>query len=288
MLHRHITRIMLCTALALSFPCMAMAEQGSSPVAPAMPEVMQNMGTGHSSVLDNGTAMAIGEETTIYHNGKRVKARIATDQHYGLVLPDGAGSFIVVPGAGKPKPNPSLVSAREIKLQVRELASQLLNGLAPNYAGYIALPTSFVMQDDFERSSSFGRFISEQMFYEFNQRGLGTREYRLNNKLGMREDGEFVLARNQGNKALSSKNLYLVGTYYNDSKAILVNARLVRSDGRVVRSGQVVMAVNDFTRKMLASSGRRMAESGLDILDFNTEARPPEALSNVDLGLDIH
>lgn len=180
------------------------------------------------------------------------------------------------------------VDARELKLKMRELAAQLVAGLDESYASYMALPTVFVMQDDFERTSSFGRFVSEQMLYEFNQRGLSTREYRISGSLRMSPEGEFILARGNGRYKLNPNTLYLVGTYYFDDYSVFVNARLIKSDGSLVRSGQLILKNNPLTRRMLASSGKKIPEGKLGVLDFNTQARPPKIVSPIDQGMDIH
>ena len=232
--------------------------------------------------FERGSAMKTGHPGQILHQGQAVPSQNMLRHDNGLLLPDGRGGLVVVPGAPVSAPNPNYVDARELKLKMRELAAQLIAGLDGSLSSYIALPTAFVTQDDFDRSSSLGRFIVEQMYYEFNQRGLPTREYRLDGKLTQREDGEFILVRNPGASNLDPRTLYLVGTYYTDNFSVFINARLIRSDGRVVRTGQLVMASTPLTRRMIAASGRKLPAEGLEIRDFNMEARPPEASSVYD------
>ena len=69
---------------------------------------------------------------------------------------------------------------------------------------------------------------------------------------------------------------------------IFVNARLLKSDGRVLRPGQLIMPVTPLTGGMLANSGRRFSESSVEVLDFNMEARPPTEATAFDQGMDIH
>lgn len=232
--------------------------------------------------FERGSAMRTGPTGQILQQGREAPGRIVLEHDNGLLLPDGRGGLVVVPGLGAPEVNPNLADARELKLKMRELASQLVAGLDASFSSYIALPTAFVSQDDFERSSSLGRFVVEQMFYEFNQRGLPTREYRLDGKLVRRDDGEFILARKNDATPLDPRTLYLAGTYYTDNFSIFINARLLRSDGRVVRAGQLVMTSTPLTRRMIAASGRPPASGDLEIRDFNMEARPPEVSSVYD------
>jgi hypothetical protein len=232
--------------------------------------------------FERGSAMKTGNPGQILHQGQAVPSQNMLAHDSGLLLPDGRGGLVLIPGVGAQIANPNYVDARELKLKMRELAAQLVVGLDGSFSSYIALPIAFVTQDDFDRSSSLGRFIVEQMYYEFNQRGLPTRDYRLDGKLTQREDGEFILVRKAGAINLDPRTLYLVGTYYTDNFSVFINARLIRSDGRVVRAGQLVMASTPLTRRMIATSGKRLSSEGLEIRDFNLEARPPEASSVYD------
>ena len=150
--------------------------------------------------------------------------------------------------------DPNFIAAQEVKLKVRELADQLLASL-PNDAlvGAVALPTTFVDQNDFNSSSPLGRYLAEGLIYEFNQRGFPVREYRTDGTITMREGiGETTLARKGTiGTAKGKSNALLLGTYHQDPDAIFVNARLVRSsDGVVLRTGQVMLAPNAVTLRM--------------------------------------
>ena len=138
----------------------------------------------------------------------------------------------------------SYVDAVELKLKCRELADQLLATM-PNSAlqGIVAMPTSFVDQNNTSRSSVLGRLIAESMFYEFNQRGFPTREFRLTGNIevmGSRDNLVLV-----PNKSVMSKQAWaalLLGTYCVDEDATFINARLVRAtDGLVLRTAQLVL-----------------------------------------------
>ncbi|MDR3361515.1 MAG: hypothetical protein LBO64_01510 [Desulfovibrio sp.] len=149
-------------------------------------------------------------------------------------------------GCGKASPNDAgYIDAVELKLKCRELADQMLATM-PNdvIQGFVAMPTSFVDRNMTSRSSPLGRLIAESMFYEFNQRGFPTREYRLTGNIavtGGRDD--LALASSQIVSTAGQKwAALLVGTYFVDSNATFINARLVRaSDGLVLRTGQLVL-----------------------------------------------
>jgi len=229
----------------------------------------------------SNTPLVIEEQGKALVDGKEVPLNTVNHQDMGYFLPDGNGG-LVWSQSGKPRPemSPSYMDAREVKLQVRELAEQLLANIRQaELRGKIALPTSFVNQDNFEESSAFGRYIAEQMFHEFNQRGFEVREYRLSGQdIRMSEgEGDFYLSRDKGKvTALDKSNVVLVGTYYFDDKNVFVNARLIRpSDGYVYRTGQMVMALTGTTKTMLAKTGRRLESGSMQIVskDWITEEK---------------
>lgn len=146
------------------------------------------------------------------------------------------------------------VNAVELKLKCRELADQML-ATVPNDAlqGFVAMPASFVDENNTSRSSPLGRLMAESMFYEFNQRGFPTREYRLTGNIavvGGKDD--LALAANQIVPTAGQKwAALLVGTYYVDKDATFVNVRLVRaSDGLVLRTGQLVLVNTPVVERM--------------------------------------
>ncbi|MDL2306524.1 hypothetical protein LJC48_00650 [Desulfovibrio sp. OttesenSCG-928-C06] len=278
---------MICSLSVLLSAC-SLFSGGQSDSQSRLNADIESMSMGAGPTFERGTPLRLGDRDTTVYNGQSVTGRKVNSQESSLVLPDGRGGVLIMPGQVPPAQNPNYVDARELKLKMRELASQLVSSLDKSLVNHVALPTAFVSQDDFERSSSLGRFIVEQMFYEFNQRGLPTREYRMSGNLTIRDDGEFVLLRKPGSSALDPRAIYLVGTYYTDSSTIFVNARLIKSDGRVLRTGQLVMPVTPLTSRMLANSGRRFTEGSINVLDFEMEARPPAEATAFDQGMDIH
>ena len=98
-----------------------------------------------------------------------------------FLLPLVALSLAGCAGGGAQTPTSSgYTDAMEIKLKCREMADQMLATM-PNTAleGFVAMPTSFVNKNNTSQSSPLGRLLAESMYYEFNQRGFPTREYRL-------------------------------------------------------------------------------------------------------------
>lgn len=157
-----------------------------------------------------------------------------------------------------PQQQPGYVDAVEIKLKCRELADQML-ATVPNNAlqGFVAMPTSFVNESNTSTSSPLGRLMAESMFYEFNQRGFPTREYRLTGKIDVvGGKNDLALAANQIVPTKGQKWAALVvGTYYVDNDATFINARLVRAaDGLVLRTAQLVLQNNPVVLRMSGNS----------------------------------
>ena len=207
--------------------------------------------------FDPGAGVSARADGQIHVDGRAYDLRSDGAVHSGMFVPDGRGGYVWL-GSGDtpPMPDPSLEDARELRLRIRELADQLLGGgAAASLKGMIALPASFVSQDDLERSSSFGRLVAEQMFHEFSLRGVSVREYHALPMLETRPgDGDFALTRDPTRLADPPAGaLVLAGTYYHDEHSVFVNARLFRAtDHLVLRTAQVVMPQTETTRVMLA------------------------------------
>lgn len=293
----------------LTVPVFAVA--GDRPLSPKNPN--EEFKAQANLQFDPGTPLVMEEEGNVLVDGVNVPLRTVTEQDMGFFLPDGEGGMVWSrSGRERPVPDPNYVDAREIKLQVRELADQLLSNIQQHeLRGKVGMPTSFVNQDNFEQSSAFGRYIAEQMYHEFNQRGFPVREYRIaGQNIRMEEGvGDLYLSRDKGKVAVSDKaNVVLVGTYYQDGNNVFINARLIRpSDGLVYRTGQMVMRITPTTKTMLAKTGRRLQSGSLSISSrasvneakaksnkgvtggASTGGKPGGAdLSVLDQGFDVH
>ncbi len=224
-------------------------------------------------------------------DGREVDVYNVESVNAGFYAPDGKGGYLFF-GSDRPMvdPNPVNEAARELKLKVRELADQLLAGMQGQpLSGVIALPTSFVNQDNFAQSSSLGRYIAEQMFFEFNQRGVPVREYRMAPGIDPAPgQGEFLLSRQISDVPHQRPDIaVLVGTYYSDAENVFVNARLIHGEtGMVLRTGSMVFAQTTVSRQMLAKTGVSLAPSVTTAMDFET-ATQGARLTDIDQGFDI-
>ncbi len=261
------------------------------PLEQTPPEGTQAYGGGLSTAP--GAPLSLEDHGEVTVDGQTVPLRRATKQDMGVMVPDGEGGMIWIPAdKARVEADPNYLEARELKLKIRELCEQLISNI--NQAGLygtVALPTSFVNQDDFEQSSSFGRYVAEQMFYEFNQRGFPIREYRIGQDIVMREsEGDFYLTRKDGSFPIpQGSSVVIAGTYYQDKFSLFVNARLLRpADGMVLRTAQMVMPMTGVAKRMLAHSGRRLESGSLGIRSAKELKPGNENLTAIDMGYDVH
>lgn len=206
------------------------------------------------------------DTTAVEYSGAGPGINRVTSVDSGFFVTDGQGRRLWKQGDPRQMANPATAEAQELRLKVRELAAQLLETRSnEGLAGMVALPTSFVNLNDFSETTPFGRYVSEAMFYEFNQRGVSVREYRLDGAIRMLEGGgEFALTRNL--PPLATKQTWsavLVGTYLREQNGLFINARLVRpSDGMVLRTAQLVLGTNPMLTRMTALPVKPPLSSG--------------------------
>ncbi|WP_174410140.1 FlgO family outer membrane protein [Desulfovibrio psychrotolerans] len=286
-------RIFMAALLAATLAVPAQAQepyvpQGHTPVMNAVD--FGALSSGRAEQFDPVTAMRVSKTPeTVMMDGMAVPMRSMRTIDSGIVVPDGNGGLIWREGA-RPEPDPSHVAARELKLKVRELADQLLSNIDRKFMkGVTAMPVSLVNQDDFEESSSFGRYMAEALFYEFNQRGFPVREYRGGDLVLRKGEGEFLLSRAQQQIYVDSgMTMFVAGTYYQDKQNVFVNVRMFRAaDGMVLRTAQLVFPQSDVSRRMLANTGKRLEETYVGMNDYDMLTRAFD-LTAFDLGEDFH
>lgn len=193
--------------------------------------------------VDPGAPVDVSAPKSTTVNGvSGVRVRSTPGSSQGYMVPDASGGYVYyAPGAPAAPPKPSREDAEEIRLYVRELASQITRGLDGDMplTGVVSMPSAFVDQDN-RSSSSFGRMVGEQMIYELNSRGFPVREAR-----------GAAPVRAKGKTAPYEALAVLAGSYYVDRENLFVNARLVEGSGRVLRSGSVLIPMTPTLRRML-------------------------------------
>jgi hypothetical protein len=243
--------------------------------------------------LESATVISGTTGPRTMYRGESVSSVTAADVSHGIVVSDGQGGVAIIEGEKPRPPSPNYVNARELRLKARELAEQLIAEVEDPYlARAVALPTSFVNLNNLNQTSTFGRLMAEQLFYEFNQRGFPISEYRLADAITVTPlKGETLLSRAIGAVQLQSPgSVAVVGTYHADRDAIFVNARLVHpANGTVLRTASMVLENNALTKRMLGSSGPvNIREGILPIRNAETRAPAVAKDSPFDFGADIH
>ncbi|MFP3982209.1 MAG: FlgO family outer membrane protein [Desulfurivibrionaceae bacterium] len=122
----------------------------------------------------------------------------------------------------------------ELTGNIEKLASTLSRNMEyPDpFAGDIAdglLATTFVKLDNLYSTSSFGRYLAEQLMTEFRQLGYNVIDVRKSRSLMLKKQtGEFGISRDSSElKEEISADGMLSGTYVAGPEEILVNARIL-------------------------------------------------------------
>lgn len=84
--------------------------------------------------------------------------------------------------------------------------------------------------NNLEKSSAFGRLITEQMSTRLAQLGVPVTEVKLRGNLYVNNSGEFLLSRElKEMSSVQNADMVLVGTYANAGNAVYVTIKLVRA-----------------------------------------------------------
>lgn len=112
---------------------------------------------------------------------------------------------------------------------VDQMANQLAQGKVQK--DYPLLVASVVSMNQLNRTSTFGRLLSEQVSARFSQLQYQVVEPKLRGDLVIREDGEFLMTRELKEiaKAVSAQAV-VVGTYAETSQDIFVNLKVVQPE----------------------------------------------------------
>jgi len=122
-----------------------------------------------------------------------------------------------------------------------DLANRLLssNRIDKHDLGDLAI-TSFVDLHQLNKTTHFGRTLSETMFDELFIRGFNIADFRGQNTLSVNANGEYYITRdiNKLNNNIFNKYI-LVGTYTKFEDNILINARILdNQNGKIVASAR--------------------------------------------------
>ena len=173
----------------------------------------------------------------------------------------GGGEPEVPPVAEIPRLN-SVDEARELELKIREMSKELISNLEASEfrAGLLEdgiTVCTFVDLKNLYKSSSFGRYLAEQLMSEFQQKGYPVVEIRKSVSITMQERrGEYGLSRDPGEvKAELAARTMLTGTYTLTGDSILVNARIMdNKDAILLSSATIIFYRNELCNILLADT----------------------------------
>lgn len=130
-----------------------------------------------------------------------------------------------------------------------DMADQLFNTRLNKKTPARVILTSFVDLDNLDKTSTFGRLLSESMFNELHVRKFSVTDFRGQDAVSVNEDGEFHISRDveKLKDTIDSIEYILVGTYVKfEDQSLLINARILDSiSGAVLSSARVVYRPRD-------------------------------------------
>lgn len=140
----------------------------------------------------------------------------------------------------------NVATTTTIKDTVDKIAQQLVNTLKVKDIGSVAI-TSFADLHQLNKTTHFGRILSESLFNELYKRGVNVMDFRGQISLTINANGEFFLSRNVKKLHSPVQNKYvLVGTYTKIEEGILINSRIIdNKNGKVVATSRVIFHSND-------------------------------------------
>ena len=152
--------------------------------------------------------------------------------------------------------------AEELTETIRRMADSLFANLEDSdpETGMLAdglAVTVFVDLKKLTRTSSFGRYLSEQLMTEFQQRGYTVLEARKSTSILIQEKrGEYGLSRDlkEINTALTARTM-LTGTYTIAGNRIMVNAKILdNKDSTMLSSATVLFDKTELASILLSDS----------------------------------
>lgn len=144
-----------------------------------------------------------------------------------------------------------------LQAKVNELGKALIANASEVVADeYVVAVSTFVTLDNLYATSSFGRFLGEQLLSTLQQSGLEVIEVRKTPGMMVSpHHGEYALSRSMDELGLvQAAQAVVVGTYTVAGQEIFVNARLLRNDdNRVLSSASMVLPIDAMTANLLAN-----------------------------------
>ncbi|MBF0143330.1 MAG: hypothetical protein HQL57_08025 [Magnetococcales bacterium] len=167
----------------------------------------------------------------------------------GCLFPE-SYPLVSQPLSGREAPGMGETTYRAADSMVRQLGDSLRRG-------EVILPTSFVNQNDFEKTSPMGRLLASQIASRFTQAGFPVVEIKLRRNLLLQKNrGQFLLSSDLDQIRNTHKvDAVLTGTYLLAETRVHVSAQLVRlKDGVVLAADEFSLPVTKENRALLVET----------------------------------
>ena len=152
--------------------------------------------------------------------------------------------------------------AAALRTEIQGLANELFRNLAngnPENGGLEqgVLVCTFVELKKLTRTSSFGRYVAEQLMSEMQQHHYEVVEIRKSQAIMLQEKrGEFGLSRNPDEISQSAAaGAMLTGTYTPSTDSIVINARIIDNrSAKLLSSATAILPRNQLAEELLADT----------------------------------
>lgn len=161
-----------------------------------------------------------------------------------------------------PAPAPAANEAVALRTEIQGLANDLFHNLADadpenGDLGNGVLVCTFVELKKLTRTSSFGRYVAEQLMNDMQQRHYEVVEIRKSRAILLQEKrGEFGLSRNPAEvNQMPAAGAMLTGTYTASKDSIVVNATIIDNrSARLLSSATIIIPRNKLAEQLLADT----------------------------------
>ncbi len=157
----------------------------------------------------------------------------------------------------------------QLKLRVRELASQLLAGSKEPIAGELRVTVaSFVNLDQMYETSALGRYLGEQMLHELQRLNVDAVDVRMMPAMQISKGhGEYALSRDMSELNYTHHaDAVVAGTYSVADGQIFVNARLLENGtGLLLSSSSLVFEVDGVSAAMLKDASQPLRKPAYEV-----------------------
>lgn len=214
-----------------------------------------------SVVVDGGNSGEI-----FFQGGQGFDLHDSDELPAQLLIPDAEGKrFLRIPIVENGEPSSEYLNAHELRLKVRDLATQLLESWdSNNLKNMVAYFATFTPPYDANLPNVFGQYMRDTLTHEFSIRGMPVQEYRAQKYIEGDASFSFVMRQEKFNVSVNSPRAAVIsGTYYYDQDYLYIIARMVRgSDGMVLRTAQTTIPMSGLVDRMTSPMHRKPLEFG--------------------------